>query len=78
MRYLIDLRPIDGTLRTLERLELGEYMGETLRHVWIAAISKRARQKIRRGFRDARRYICSRRKPGRGIPEAVFHSQENL
>ena len=40
-KYLIDLRPISGTIATLERFELGGYIGKSVPHLKIAAISKK-------------------------------------
>ncbi len=39
--YLIDLRPIAGTIASLERFELGDYIGRSVPHLKIAAISKK-------------------------------------
>jgi hypothetical protein len=40
-QYLIDLRPITGTLGTFERYELGIYIAESIPKIRIAAISKK-------------------------------------
>ena len=39
-RYLIDLRPIEGTIETLDRYNLGVYIATKLPTYKIAAISK--------------------------------------
>ncbi|MEO7427394.1 MAG: hypothetical protein ABI036_19565 [Fibrobacteria bacterium] len=40
-KYLIDLRQIEGTIPTVDRYELGEYMAEKISDCEISSISKK-------------------------------------